>query len=144
MGAVNIGTSQPVTRFPMGIPPRNAELYTLMTRPRISLGVINCTRELTLANTVIRPIPVRNKTTQLRATDCESAKSAIPTPSQTSEPSAIRPLCGTLPIQATPNEPTTAPTPDEHMNKVKVQGPPWKTVRANHGRNVIIGDRKSV
>ncbi len=41
----------------MGMPPRNAQLYTLITRPRISWVVINCTSEFTVANTAIMEAP---------------------------------------------------------------------------------------
>ena len=41
----------------MGMPPRNAQLYTLITRPRISFVVISCTSDVTVAKTAIIDAP---------------------------------------------------------------------------------------
>ena len=72
-----------------------------MTRPRISFVVINCTSELTIANTPIIAPPNRNNMTQLSGIDFESAKPAMNVPRQISIASAIRPLFRMFPIAAT-------------------------------------------
>src|ERR1039458_1497341 len=143
-GAENIGTSQPVNRFPIGMPPRKAKLYTLITRPRMSLVVISCTSEFTSVNTEINDTPDINSIRQLNQIELESANPEIAAPRQVSITSAIRPLCFPFPSHATVSAPAIEPTPEAHRKNVNVAGPRWKIFFAKYGRNVIIGTPSAV
>src|ERR1035438_3136049 len=83
------------------MPPRKARLYTLITRPRISLGVMSCTSELTIENTPIIAAPEMTRSAPLNTIDLETANPAMALPSSSSVSSAICPLFVTLPRAAT-------------------------------------------
>ena len=51
------------------MPPRKATLYTLITRPRISLAVMSCTSELIIEKTPIIAAPEKNSSAQLSTSD---------------------------------------------------------------------------
>ena len=108
---MNLGTSHPVARFPMGMPPRKAQLYTLMTRPRISLVVINCTSEVTVAKTAIIDAPTTNNMTYERFRNRENENPEMPRPRQISILRANRPLLRIFPNPATASDPQIEPTP---------------------------------
>src|ERR1700678_3190930 len=101
------------------MPPRNERLYTLITRPRISLVTISCTRELTMVKTPISEAPEKNSMTPLIATDFDMAKPEIPAPRQISRQSARRPLWRILPNAATLSDPAMDPKPEQDRKSTR-------------------------
>src|ERR1017187_4919500 len=97
--------------LPIGIPPRNATLYTLLTRPRMSLGVINWTSEVTIAKTAIIAAPARNRNTQLRPMNFDNAKLVMARPNAVSISKAAFPRFFLRPSAATISPPATDPQP---------------------------------
>src|SRR5262245_9757037 len=96
----------------MGMPPRNAKLYTLMTRPRISLVVMSCTKELTVANTPMSEAPDRNSRTQLKVKERDNENPVILRPRHTSIVRDARPLWLMFPSHAMARAPAIEPQPD--------------------------------
>ena len=52
----------------------------LITRPRISLGAISCTSEVTVEKTIISAKPVKNSNSSLIGSDRESANMMMSPP----------------------------------------------------------------
>jgi hypothetical protein len=65
--------SVPAIRFPKGITPANESMNTLITRPRISSGVLTCIMELMLETLtiVLHPTTARNIRDRVKLFDWE-------------------------------------------------------------------------
>src|SRR4029077_19228052 len=112
IGAVNAGISQPSTRLPTGMPPRNATLYTLITRPRISSEATACTNELTIDSEIISATPDRKIKAYDSGRNLDKEKRRSRRPHKIRTISTARPWPRIFPTPATTSAPHTEPAPE--------------------------------
>src|SRR5579862_511325 len=123
-GAVKWGIRALTIRLPTGIPPRTARLYTLITRPRISSGMMVWTSVVVMENTAMRDAPARNSIAQAMTGEGDRAKATVNAPRTASIVKADRPCRFSRPTPATISAPVTAPAPEQLNNRASSGLPP--------------------
>src|SRR5260370_181520 len=124
------------SKLPTGVVPMKTIAYTLMTRPRSSLGLESCTRVLAEAENVLMKKPVRAISTSTSCTDAAMATLASSTPKAAAIVTRRR-FVGMPPRFASSSAPMSAPAPSAELRRPKILRPRCSTPLASSGKRML-------